>query len=297
MPSYALARRATMLRSARMGMRYAVPRRYMAAYKIARFAYRNRKNIYKGYRAAKRIRRTVKSKVHRRTLPGIKNPSLKKSDSVPNGPALAVTMGTLNIRDFPWPAHSNNDGLTIRNRNNIFVKGLKVCRHFQYVYQFDGANDIGEIEVHWGILQLKNDEDNTELSTELLLNFFRDNSGSLTRSRDFQVYTPTSVWDMGKNCFAINPNNKVRVITHQKKRLCPKSNQAQVLGKNIWKIDRYYKLKKRLSFSSTNADLPNQRLFEFYWYNTVTPDEFPSDPLAVQYIETDVLNTVYYSEK
>jgi len=244
--------------------------------------------------AKKRMR--TKGKLEKRVTTGVTNTSEKRMQPIPTGPAFAFSLGELVISDFDWPFSTNNQA-NIRHRENniIHVKGIKICRHFQYAAVAGNSNDIGPIEVHWALLQLKNDEDNTELQAELIANFFRDNSNNTTSSRDFPTYTTSSDWDMGLNCLPINPNNKVNVLTHTKRTLIAANNESQAAGKNIWMINKYMKVDKTFSFKDNTSGLPSRRIFECFWCNTVTPYEFPTDPSAIQYIESDRMNTVYYA--
>jgi len=243
--------------------------------------------------ARKRMR--VKGKLEKRVYTGVKNVSEKRMQAPPTGPAFAFGLGELVISDFDWPFATNNQA-NIRHRENniIHVKGIKICRQFQYA-RVRGSGDVGPIEVHHALVQLKNDEDNTELITELSLNFFRNNSENLQSSSDFPTYGATSPWNMGLNCLPINPNNKINVLTHTKKVLCALDGESEAAGKNVWKIEKYMKVDKSFSFKQNTSGLPSKRIFEVFWCNTQTPFEFPADPTAVQYIESDKMNTVYYA--
>jgi len=251
---------------------------------------------FRGYKARKAMparKRARATGPMKRVYTGVKNASAKIAQGVPTGAAFQIGLGDLVISDFAWPQNAGNTDITRRESNQIHVKGIKLCRQFQYA-RVAGAGDVGNIEVHWALLQLKNDEDNTELTTELNNNFFRDNANATQRSTAFPTYTAASPWHFGMNCWAINPNNKVRVLTHRKRVLAAVTPESNANGTNIWKIEEYMKINKDFSFKANESDLPSQRIFECYWANTVTPFEFPADPTSPQYIETDKLHTVYY---
>lgn len=261
-----------------------------AARKVQRAfrSYKGRSN-----RPAKKRMRT-KGKMERRVYTGVKNTSAKVGQTPPTGPAPALNLGELVISDFPWPLMAtNNTNLRRRESNTVHVKGIKLCRQFQYA-RVAGAGDVGPIEVHYAILQLKNDEDNTELAAELVNNFFRNYSTTTQNSQDFPGYGPSSQWDMALNCLPINPNNKVTVMTHRKKILLPADTNTTAARRNIWTIDEYMKINKPFSFKENNNGLPSRRIFEVYWCNTQTPFEFPADPSVGNYIETDKMHTMYY---
>ena len=231
----------------------------------------------------------------KRVYTGAENLSSARQAGLPTGPSVGLEMGRTYITDFPWPEIANNNNVIYRREGNVIhVKGIKICRFFSYDAQSFSAEDIGDIEVNYCLLQLKNDEDNTELSNEMPLNFFRDNSISTQASSDFPTYGSTSDWKMAMNCLPINPNNKVNILTRMKKIITPLTTSHD--GKNYWKIEKYFKIDKNFTFKNSTNNLPSRRIFEFYWYNTVTPNRFPADPTAVTYVKTDVTNTLYYGE-
>jgi len=251
---------------------------------------------FRGYKARKAMPARKRARANgpmKRVYTGVKNASAKIAQGVPTGPAFAISLGDLVLSDFAWPPQDGNTVITRRESNQIAVKGIKLCRQFQYA-RVAGAGDVGNIEVHWALLQLKNDEDNTELTSELIQNFFRDNANTTQRSTDFPTYGAASPWHFGMNCWAINPNNKVRVLTHRKKVLSAVTPESNANGSNIWKIEEYMKINKDFSFKSNDSTLPSNRIFEVYWCNTVTPFEFPANPTTPQYIETDKLHTTYF---
>lgn len=247
-----------------------------------------------GKPSAKR-RRTGKYKMQPRVM-GASNYSQGKADLVPFGPDTQVQMGILNVNDFPWPAWVGSSAtLGERLTNKIFLKGLKLCRQFEYTFNAN-TPDVGLIEVNWALVQLKNDEDNTELAAELGVNFFRDNFSAAERSQDFNQYITSSQWSMQLNCLAINPNNKINILARKKKILAPGFDVA--LGQkghpSFWKIEEYMPIKKFFTFKSTTDTLPNQRLIELHWYNTVSASKFPADPTVIKHIGTNKMHTVYY---
>ena len=253
---------------------------------------------WRGYSKRKSMmpqRKRYKTGFERRVYTGVTNTTPKRQDIPPTGPAFAFGLGALTLNDFPWPESQGARIITGRKSNQILLKGIKLCRRFQYARVL-GAGDVGQIEVHWAILQLKNDEDNTELTAELATDFFRNNASNDSRSSNFPTYTSGSPWNMGMNCLAINPNNKVNVLTHRKKILLPSSAESTSAGKNLWSIDEYLKVNKKFSFNTIDSGFPSKRLFEVYWCNTVTPFEFPADPTAIQFLETDSCHTTYFKD-
>jgi len=231
------------------------------------------------------------SKIGKRmTAANVRNTSMKVQHGYPTGPATAITMGRLENARLPWPAYATANTLTNRTRNIIKVSSIKICRHFEYP---DTVNDVGPIEVHWCLVQAK-DPDMLHTSLDYLNDFFRDNSTSTSRTTNFPSYVGSSPWNLLLNCGAINPNNKLKVLTHQRKMLTQYSLVAGRKDDHLWRINRFYKVNKNMSFEQTTDTEPQNTIFELFWYNTVSPSKFPADPTAVQYIETDRANTVYW---
>lgn len=275
-------------RAGKWGLYQRYGRKYQAAVKVGSFLYKNRGKV-------KAISKAV---LRRRTAPGVK--SYSKSST--NSPALGSTsiiLATLYISDFPWPARGS-DGANFRDSNVIFVKGIKVCRQFEYnafAGQIAGANiDIGPIVVHWALLQLKNDEGTSEISQELPDRFFRDNSVD-SRTRSFGNATAASTWDMGKHCLPINPNDKVRILTRKKKTLIARGGGQNNTSKgSFWNIERYYPMKKRMNFAGANSQFPAQRIFECYWCEAKTDSQYPSVPNTTNTIVTARTNQIYFKD-
>lgn len=268
----------------------ATDNRYRAALKIGRFMYMNRSKLPFN---------KLKTLLNRRTAPGAKVQSKSNSNSPPAG-SNSFTLGTLTLNDFPWPARGS-DGSNFRDSNVIFVKGISICRQFEYdafsgATALNGNADIGPITVHWCLLQLKNDEGTGEIGQEITQDFFRDNSVD-SRTRGFLNSTATSVWDMGKNCLPLNPNDKVRILTHKRRTLIARGGGQNNTSKgSFWTIRKYYKLKKRMTFRGANSAFPNQRIFEAFWYETKGPSQYPSVPNAYNGITQARLNQIYFKD-
>lgn len=239
-----------------------------------------------------------RSKIMRRTAPSTRRQGTTKQDP-PSTTLTQLAMGNLYVADFPWPGSSgSNDDITRRERNTVSVSGLKICRIFEYTQDIDDAAQQGPVEVHWCLLQLKTDQTNLDLSADLPIEFFRDNSRTTTRARDFNPYDGTDQWDMGKNCLQINPNKWVRVLTHKRFHLQPFAPGAAYRPwMNIKKINKYYRLKKNITYNNVLTNLPNQRIFECYWYNTTTPTKFQTNNSDATLVGTTRMNTVYFRDR
>lgn len=272
------------MRGARLALRAPYgSNRYRAAIKVGSFLYRNRGKIKK-----------MKSLLNRRTAPGVKVQSKTAAHDPPVG-SNSMILATLINEDLPWPARGT-DGANYRDSNVIYVKGVKICRQFEYYIPSGSSNDIGPVTVHWCLLQLKNDETTGEVNQEIGELFFRDNSLDV-RARNFNNSTATSTWDMGKNCLPLNPNYKVRILTHKRKTLIAKGGgQNNTSRGSFWNIDRYYPIKKRLSFRSGSSAAPNQKIFEVYWCEAKSDTSYPPLPNVWNGITRTRLHQLYFKD-
>jgi hypothetical protein len=261
-------------------------RKYQAAMKVGSFLYKNRNKI--------------KQVLRRRTAPGVQI----HSKAAANSPAFgsnSVILATLTTSDLPWPLRGA-DGTNFRDSNLIYVKGIKICRQFEYDVasgsQALNKADIGPIVVHWCLLQLKNDEGTGEISSELPQRFFRDNSQD-GRTRDFNNAGPVvpAVWDMAKNCLPINPNDKVRILTRKKKTLIARGGgQNNTARGSYWKLEKYYPVKKRFNFAGANSAFPSQRIFEVFWYEAMSETQYPQTANTYVGLSTCRTNQLYFKD-
>ena len=206
-------------------------------------------------------------------------------------------MGALYFYDFPWPATDTlNADVTRRETNTIWLKGLKVRREFQYRFDKGDANEIGPIEVHWGLVQLKNEEPDAEITADLTTDWFRDNSSTVAKARNFGTYATTDTWDQGMNVLAINPNKNVRVLTHKRRVIHPYHNATGMYtyNRHVWTIDKWYKVNKRMVFPNVTSNRPNQRLFEVFWFNTTTAKGFPVNNADGTFVDSIHHHKVYF---
>lgn len=263
--------------------------RFRTALAVGRYVYRNRRAFKPAARMIQRTYRAYKKKGYRSRLEkGVKSTSKVSSDGSTFSTS-AVTMGTLTANFLPGPIQGTS-GETVRDRMTINVKGYKICRWFEYI---PSETDVGPIEIHWALLQWK---DSLAVDTAILLNdFFRDNSSNL-RTRDFNTYVANSPWDIGKNCMPINPDQKVNVLMHKRKRIVPVGIGLNQVHNSMWKIDKYIKIGKHVRFDATSSTNFENAIFEVFWYNTVSPTGFPLAPTAVNYVNTWRMNQCYWRE-
>jgi len=177
--------------------------------------------------------------------------------------------------------------LTARDASQVLVKGFKIRRQFYATVRSVSPNFFVPFVINWCLMQPKNIATTAELqsgitsrvSAVLTDNFFTDYSGSASRTRPYlNNTTTTSIWRYERNHLPINSKNNWRVITHQRKVIHPFSAGSDTaFGRNIsgvmhqWSFKKYMKLNKVISFAANENTLPEMPIYEFYWYEQVTP--------------------------
>lgn len=274
------------------GYRYGYMARvgYRAAYQGARWA---APRIQRWYR---KRRKNMRSKMHRRTEPGIRLRSKAFQNGIPGGTNQRFGLGQFQINNnLPYPPQAVDVTQDNRRKNStVFMKGFRICRTF-YVERagIGNLNNAAQVEIHWALLQQKAGSLGPSLETDTKVNFFRDHTAATTRARNFNDYGPTDPWSAEFNCLPINPQNDFNIITHQKKILSPVSDVAA--RPTLWKIDKYYKLKKHVRFTGTTG-LPERPVYEVFWANTVSAQDFPANP-QTETIATWNTHVGYFSDK
>lgn len=255
----------------------------MAARRIQRRYRRYRRTIRRPMmrKRTRTSRYTKYSKYARRVITSHKGFS-NKIENV--GTATAMPLANIGFSNFAWPPKANDADLRSREKNQILVTGLKICRWFNYN---QSSTSTPPVEMHWALLQAK---DEPLLLTNIALNFFRDNSQLSTRTADFPA--PEDGWDPRLICNPINPDATFRIITHKKKVICKSDPNVNVRNREHWKIEKYYKILNTFTFEDINDNLPKQALFEVFWYTTRSPNGYVNtQPL---WCLTGHTNTIYF---
>lgn len=262
-----------MARVGYQGARWAVPR-------IQRW-YRKRRN------------KKMRHKMYRRTDKTSAQRGKAHQNGIPGGANDTFGLGQLQIsRNMPYPPQATAvSQMNLRKNNTIYMKGFKICRTF-YVQRagLGTLNNAAQVEIHWALVQMKM---SGRADSFIKLNFFRDNTATTTRSRDFNDYGATDPWSAEFNCLPLNPGNDFNIITHQKRVLQPVSDVTN--ARTTWKIEKYYPLKKHVKFLEDDGQ-PEQQIIELYWANTVSSQDFPSNPTTPT-VATWFSHTGYFSDK
>lgn len=253
----------------------------------AKYTWRNRKGI------ARKIRRVYRKSVRSRLEKGSKSNSKAKQDGMP-ATLTDVNMGALVLDKIRFPDMSSSNFYNARTSANIYVKGIKLCRYFENTE----TNRI--YEVHHALVQFKRGSITPPGSTSILNEFWRDYSSSSDRVHAFTEYpiSGSALWDFRMNCCAMNPNKELTILWHKKRWLMPKEPNTTGNARHLWKIHKYVPIKKNFTFPYQSSNSSNCDIYEIYWYNTVTPTDFPAtNPGAVVDVKTMHSNTTYFGEK
>jgi hypothetical protein len=268
-----------------------------------RHVYRNKAKYIKAAKVVQRYvkKRYAKSKYAKRVVQDVvKLNNIKHTQQTPsNGDTavLAISMGSFVSSPLAYPVPSTiyegiyEDG---RLTKRIMTKGIKICRAFH----FDAVNYNQPIEVHWALLQWKDtDPPVSDWPARLKDKFF--SALSVNEKDNFYSFVDYSASDQFRaiyNCAKINPNNDVKIITHQKKVICSQDNNTSPSGKNMWKIDKYFKLDIMTEFND-GATQPHHPVIEVMWYNAIGPISFPTNPVVYPWLKTWNWNKLFYVDK
>ena len=235
--------------------------------------------------------------------------SSKACQVSPSSTGNSVNLGVLEWELMPEPqANADARNFNVRDNANCFYKGYRICRLFECETQ------TSPIEVHYAVIQFgpqvyeRFTEDTSGFATEFKQKFFRDYSDQSDRAVDFNDYPATgaTLWDMRKNCAAMNPNRGYRIIFHKKRILHPRIAIDNRTGADVpvdggrryfWKIDKWLKIGKRHTFENRSTTRSNTPFMEVFWTNTVFGQDMPSsNPGSVEAARTYRYHTLYFGD-
>lgn len=209
-------------------------------------------------------------------------------------------MGQLEVRQLPWPVlQQTGAGNRQRDGNQIFCRGIKINRLFQYRAYGGSTSDVGPVIVNWALLQCKNYMSITTIIEKINEDFLRDLSLD-GRSRDFEPYAQAGdPWRQSMNVCPINPDNNFNVLSHKRKMIQIKANADNIKANSIWWIKKYFKIGKRFTFPANEENQPINTIFECFWYNSFSVEQFPVTPAgpgAASFLSTNYYNQVYFND-
>lgn len=221
----------------------------------------------------KTIRRNTKTKYGKGTYTKTNRSGTNAPTNSGNRNAMLYALSTpqkvqeLVVSKIEWPAINNLTSDKTRLSNEVFCPGFKICQTFY--------NDaLYPIEIHWAVLRFKNKEYAT-LDTalpEVRADFFRDPINTLDREADFP--TSTAAYDQRLKCYPINPN-RFDIMTHQKFMMGGKLSTISVNdSKHVMKIERWFRINKKLEFETPTAVNPNFPFILVSWACNVDPNDY-----------------------
>lgn len=132
---------------------------------------------------------------------------------------------------------------------------------------------------------------------EIATKFFRTFDDSFDRVADFADNNSASTYDSKLNYCKMNPDGNFNILTHRTKMLSTKfgiQGYDWKMSPFLWHIDTYMKLNKTFTYGNTDNAYPDNPLFEVYWYQTVTPTDYPFGYSDYEYVGTFRQNTVFF---
>nr|WCR62209.1 MAG: capsid protein [Circoviridae sp.] len=214
-----------------------------------------------------------------------------------------VKMGTLYVQNVSFPQSSSSAArINTKYGANLTVKGIRFARTFERLRFSETEEEIPvcpPVIMHWAVVQLKEPKVFfQDWKEKIATGFFRTFDDSYDRIANFVDNNATSTFDSTMNLCKMNPDGNFNILTHRRKMLTQKYGSAGLDWKMspwLWHIDTYMKLNKTFTYSDTDQVYPDNPLFEVYWYQTVTPTEYPIGKSDAEYVATFGQNTVYFS--
>lgn len=241
-------------------------------------AYTAARKIYRTYRKYKNRRH----KAHRRSQPSA--PRVNRTSEFITSQQELLAHAFLNIR--PIEIASSTSEIGERQQIVSHVKGMRLCDSF---YNTTDNNLFRTVEVHWALCQIKcpleNFVENNRAAQAAAIKdyisdaFFRDSRqtqtapGSQARSSPF-VDQPTD-YPFRYLCLPLN-TDRFNVITHKRFRLVTKSPESSANGRWFKKLDRYFKVSKRMPFFNERDIYGKYPFFVATWYTTIAEEDYSS---------------------
>lgn len=277
-------------------------RNAVRAARVIQFAYRHRRKIRRAYMGARQVvkyarKRKMMPKASKNMEPAPKRRALAYGDSIPTLPdtyALANLFGA----EVNFPTFNTINNLRTRERLDVYIKGIKWCRVFKLPYS---TVKCPPVMVHWAVIQPKVPNQNfIDFLTQARLRFFRWNGDTNDREFPFADNITSSPWSASHNCLPMNPDANFNIIYHKKRVLHqefePNTGFQFPQHMHTWKIDFYGRIKKAFTYRNLTDVSATHPLYEVWWYQTVTPDNYPNPSNGV-FLSSYKMHNVYWSER
>ena len=248
---------------------YKTRRAWRAAYTLGRFAktYGTRRNFKRAKRAVTTIQRFYRkrSKAQRRSAPSSRQTTRQFGNVQSPGQLETFTQRTLHVDPVPFPGQGADVGL--RLGSTIKLSGVKICERITNPTQ-------RAVRLHWCLVQPK--DRGEETAAQLSPAFFREPQGN-ARVRAFVDAQNGDEFDFAYDCYGLNPD-KFHIITHKKIVLSPKDNgnnfENELAHRWMFNHDKYYKFKKRFTFTTAQDTIPEHPILRVYWFQVIDPNDW-----------------------
>lgn len=257
-------------------------KRARTAYNVGRYAYQHRKKFKTAARVIGRAYRKYRSRkgINRR----VSGQKVSTKQYAFNGNTSTNFQKTLITRFLKFPI--NGTGTNSRRGEAINLRGFRLCDEFI-------NNNSYPIELHYVVVQSRS-EQATDTAAEREDDFFRDPVSTNTRATNFTGAVVANNWLQLYKCYPIN-RDKWNVITHKKRILDSKPAVTSGRDTRGWycRMQRWYPVKKTITFQSTANDTPNKPYIVFWWWISLLRADHEDPPTSnVSHEHTD---TIYFN--
>lgn len=198
--------------------------------------------------------------------------------------ATNLAMGLLTIVpvNFTQMTTLNEIG---RKSNNIRCSGIKICMNI--------FNDSPHpMEFHFCLLRAKEKEPSAVTQPWAKTDFFRDPKSSSDRQADFPE--ADGGYNTALKCWGVN-TAKFNVLTHKKMRLGGRNSNISINdSRHVKRIERFFRINKKLSFEQGDVSRPDFPFLIAMWYTSVDPNDYASLTNVMRY---EAMNSVYFRSR
>lgn len=177
-----------------------------------------------------------------------------------------MTWQTMYIENIGFP--DRGDQIGQRNSQYIYCKGINL----NMTLTNNNQNIPGIMHV-----ALVQEKDTISDPTDLRTDFFRETGSGSIRSTDFINWSAGDSFSFVQQKMPIN-SDKLRVITHQKYYLAPKTTNNGHNDHGSWfkTTKKYFPIKRRLAFDGTTDFAPWQPFYLLIWWTTISGNDYNS---------------------
>jgi len=211
------------------------------------------------------------------------------------------------------PQKAGGDDDINRRSTSIYLKGIKIHRHFEGldVFASEGRGDMGPAVMNWALIQFKcakDPADDTALIEALKLKFFTQANDPDVWYHPYEdwpdnaaVTNPFDIYDMKHIHGTINQHTDFNILARKRLPIAQWFNltTGKENRKTIARVRHYFKVPQRIYLEGSDNATWNHPIYEIWWGTPINPvyvqRNYPATGTAEHY-NSRSMNTVYFKE-